>query len=556
MHRLIEINSKKPFVAGLTLIGVAMIAVGVGFRPSLVVGHLNPNGFFAHGILERLTIVKLIRLCIFFIGSLFLLYGFLKATGIDSARRIEHTVEGKILPRLKQPRIIVIITFVLLALPLLNRSLNLVLNESKWSPDIGNEYFWIAEGLKGGHGYSLAANHRWYFIDFKSEYADNQFFPTALEEPVYPLLIAFALKNLGAYSLVAISLLQIVSLYLTALVVYLLIRKIFDSRLGIFSSIAMLTWWWFNLYETSIVIVSPAALGGLNIACSAYLLLWSLEKITVKRAVILGGMLAFSCLTLSAGLLFVPIAVLLTLILKKPLKPVAWVPALAILVSFGVILLPWTLRNYFVFGQFIPVRTGFGLALHQSNPALAATFSTGIPASAEDLGPIWRAKNAKDAIQQVRKSYDYRLPMYKRGYDLIEKDAPANYSEFNEAQRDKVYLRKSVEFIRSYPKIFLVLTRYRLQAFFVGSNSKHTLLTYLAFFGALMAWRNQKAVIMVMLIGAYTFNFSLITPLMYRYRYPIDPIMFVLASAVPIIALTKIRSATCKIKPQTTLPAT
>jgi hypothetical protein len=253
-------------------------------------------------------------------------------------------------------------------------------------------------------------------------------------------------------------------------------------------------------------------------------------------------MLAFSSLVLAAGMLFVPLAALLTILLKRPLKPVAWQPALAIVVTFAAILSPWTLRNYLVFGEFIPIRTGFGLAMHQSNPSLAGSFSTGAHTCVEELGPIWRAENAKDAIQQARESKEKRGVMYKRSYDCIEMEAPPNYSVFNEAQRDEIYMKKSIEFIIANPKTFLVLTRYRIQMYLVGWKPRHTTVTLLAFLGALMAWRNRGAFILVLLAAAYSFPFTLTTSLMYRYRYPIDPVLFVLATGVPIVILSTIRS--------------
>ena len=164
----------------------------------------------------------------------------------------------------------------------------------------------------------------------------------------------------------AVLLLQLTALYSTALIIYYLIRKVYDSHWGILASIGLLIWWWPAVRYLTIGVFSPAVLAGLAIVSSAYLLIWSLEKISVKRSVILGVVLAFSCLILAAGMLFVPLAVLLTFILKRPMKPLAWAPALAIVATVGVILMPWALRNYAVFGQFIPIRTGFGLALHQS----------------------------------------------------------------------------------------------------------------------------------------------------------------------------------------------
>lgn len=455
---------------------------------------------------------------------------------------MEHIMGNNTFFSLRQPKIYIFIIFILLGVFLLNKGIKLGVSE-EWKSVIGYEYYWISEGMTGGHGYSLAANHRWYFYDFKSEYPDNSYYPTALEEPVYPFLLFIAFKGLGEYGRLAILLLHIVALYMTAIVMYLLAMKIFDTRLGIFASIALLTWWWPDINWITMEVFSPAILGGLCVTCSAYTIIWALENISVKRGFILGFVLAFNCLTLSVGMLFIPIAVLSFIIFKKPIRPFAFAPSIAIMITASVIILPWTLRNYMVFGEVIPIRTGFGLALHQSNPALAATFSTDSIRSHQEIEPIWRVNTAKDAIQQARANQEKRMAMYKRSYDLIELEAPANYSEFNEAQRDKVYLKKSMDFIKSNMKTFIVMTRYRIQAFLVGWSKRHTLVAFLGMIGALISMRNKKSIILVILTLAYIFPFSLVTPLMYRYRYPIEPILFVLSVAIPVFLISNIYSS-------------
>jgi hypothetical protein len=109
-------------------------------------------------------------------------------------------------------------------------------------------------------------------------------------------------------------------------------------------------------------------------------------------------------------------------------------------------------------------------------------------------------------------------------------------------------MEKSIDFIISNPKTFLVLTRYRIQAFLVGWSSRHTLVTLLAFVGALMAWRNLKVYILLIFVAAYIFPFSIVSSLMYRYRYPIEPILFALSCGIPIISLSAINVLIGKIK--------
>jgi len=537
-----QIKYQKVLIVGILLVGVAMILIGLLFNPSFVAGHLSSDGILAKSTINK---IWMIRCGVLLVGIILLFYGILKLIGSDVSLKIEHIVREMIFLGPKGSRTIIRTVFVFLSLVMLIQAVNLAKSD-RWKSVIGYEYHWIAKSLASGHGYSLPANRRWYFVDFKSEYPDDKYYPTALEEPFYPFLMAFALKYFGNYGGLAILLFQLTTLYLTAILIYYLILKIYNSHLGIIVSIGLLIWpdvWYLTTGS-----FSPAVLGGLNIAASAYLIIWSLEKISIKRSVVLGLMLAFSCLTLAASLLFVPLAVLLTLILKRPVKPLAWGPALAIIVTFVVILSPWTLRNYLVFGQFIPVRTGLGLALNQGNPILSAAFSTGKHACVDELGPFWHAETAKEAISLARKEQAKRMAIYKRSYDCMELEAPDNFAEFNEAQRDKIYFEKSIDFIISNPKIFLVLTYYRIQSFLAGWQYEHTLITLLALAGVLLAWRNSKAVIIVLLIAGYTFTFSLCGAWFYRYRYPIEPLILVLSAGIPIIILSKIKSALTSIK--------
>ena len=213
------------------------------------------------------------------------------------------------------------------------------------------------------------------------------------------------------------------------------------------------------------------------------------------------------------------------------------------LITTAIILMPWTIRNYIVFRQFISVRTGFGAIIHQSNPILAATFSPGTYACNEILGPLWQAKDAEEAIYLMRASTKKTLAIFKRSYDCINLQAPENYHTYNEAQRDKVYLAKSIDFIFLQPRLFAQLSYHRIKSFFAGWKKCHALISLMALVGATIAFRNRKSLLLVLLVIGYSFTFTIVGSWYYRYRYPIDPIIFVLSNGIPIIILQKIRSA-------------
>ena len=319
------------------------------------------------------------------------------------------------------------------------------------------------------------------------------------------------------------------------------VKKVFKSRLGIVAAIGLLLKWP-ETYYLSERVFSPAIFAGLSICLSAFVMLWFLERISVKRGLVVGCVLGCSCLLLASTLLFIPLTVLLAFGLKRPLRPLAWKPAMSIVITAAMALLPWMTRNLVVFREVIPVRTGFGLILHQSNVALSATFTAAKEACNDALGPIWQAEGPVEALEETRNDTSKRMAIYKRSYDCIEFGAPADYAGYNEAQRENLYLGKSIAFLMVNPGIFAELTLARMKAFFWGWRDRHAVIFVLAFMGAVVSWRNQKSNLIVLMVLGYSFSFFLVGAWMYRYRYPVESLMFVLASGLLVFIAEKTRS--------------
>jgi 4-amino-4-deoxy-L-arabinose transferase-like glycosyltransferase len=404
----------------------------------------------------------------------------------------------------------------------------------EWQGARGWEQQLVAQSIAGSHGFSFDASHRWMFVDFRSAYSSDEYFPTAMVEPVYPTLMAIFFKALGDYGKLAILVFQVIALLITCVFIYHLGRMLFNS--------------WTGMLAGSILAILPAAqyeargtlqnaiFAGLIVSIAACVIIWCLEKVSVRRGITLGFVLGFTCLTLVSTLLFIPIAVLLVLLSARPFRPVVWKTALSILLTAFVVVSPWTVRNLLVFGEFIPVRTGLGLNSYIFNPILAATFSPGFHACSDTLGPLWKAPDARKAILLARKSSEKRQAMYKRSFDCIEHDAPEGYERFNEAKRDKVYLKKALDFILSEPGTFIMMAYHKGLAFFSDWGIDKRVVALLALIGALITLRNHRARVLTLLALAYAVPYSLASPLFYRYRYPIEPILLLLASHVLILA--------------------
>ncbi len=192
-------------------------------------------------------------------------------------------------------------------------------------------------------------------------------------------------------------------------------------------------------------------------------------------------------------------------------------PAAVALLVFAIGLVPWTIRNYRVFGKFIVLRSNFGLELWLgNNPRVGADIfaqwahPNDNPAEAEkykQMGEIaYMEQSERDAFQFIRTHpADTALFMFRRFVNtwLGVSDSP----------------KDSWNASPLYAKAFLFLN-------FVIALASLT--------GVLLAYRNR-------LPDAAPYGFVLlIFPLVFylthsslRYRFPIDPILMVLtASAI------------------------
>ena len=83
----------------------------------------------------------------------------------------------------------------------------------------------------------------------------------------------------------------------------------------------------------------------------------------IRLFVVLGCLVGFATLIKAVGLLLLPVCVFILLIYGKVHVFKKIVPGLCVLLGFCIIAAPWTIRNYLVSGDFIPVATGGGYSL-------------------------------------------------------------------------------------------------------------------------------------------------------------------------------------------------
>ena len=196
---------------------------------------------------------------------------------------------------------------------------------------------------------------------------------------------------------------------------------------------------------------------------------------------------------------------------RKRVKPAAKLASAAAMV-FALGIVPWTIRNYVVFHQFIPLRSNFGLELWLgNNPDVPDTWT-------QWLHPN---DNLDEALKYARMT---ELPY------MAEKE------------------REAWAFIRSRPLDTARFMLHRFANHWLGiwdtpadlwptapwylklTIVSNCLFALLAWMGALFAYRTRNLaaypMAMVMLIFPLTFY---LTHTSLRYRFPMDPVMQILA---------------------------
>jgi 4-amino-4-deoxy-L-arabinose transferase-like glycosyltransferase len=166
--------------------------------------------------------------------------------------------------------------------------------------------------------------------------------PTSLRPPLYPAVVAAIWRVAGEGSFQVVRALQILVGMLTAWLVYLLGRRVYDEDVGRYA--AAVVW----LYPTLIFFTFTILTEGLFTLLLVLFVLLSVRLVqapTAANAIVCGAVLGLSALARSV-LWPLPLALcpLLLLLLRRPVQQRLALSAL-VLAGFTVVVTPWALRN-------------------------------------------------------------------------------------------------------------------------------------------------------------------------------------------------------------------
>jgi 4-amino-4-deoxy-L-arabinose transferase-like glycosyltransferase len=333
--------------------------------------------------------------------------------------------------------------------------------------------------------------------------------PSAWAPPVYPYLLALIFKQFGVYSaLSAWVILTFNSVFagLTCLTLYHIARRIYDIPVA---RAAAWTWAVFPyaiywpvrvVWETSLTtfLLSLALVLTLRLAEeSASLRLW----------VLFGALWGVIALTNPALLSMLPLG-LLWLRYRMPHRDQQLLGVASCVLTAALVVSPWLLRNYQVFGQFVFVRDNLPLEMYEANNDQ----SRGLWTRNEHPG------NNPEAMRRFQQLGELGFMAEKRQeVRQFIREHPGRFLKFS--------VERAVYFWIAPPQATMLagydLVISRHTNFFMGAA--------FAFAGLWLTIRNRKrgAFLLACPLLVYPLPYYLVNPFP-RYKHPIEPEMILL----------------------------
>jgi 4-amino-4-deoxy-L-arabinose transferase-like glycosyltransferase len=355
--------------------------------------------------------------------------------------------------------------------------------------------------------------------------------PTAWFTPIYPYLIAGIFKLWGIYSKSSHVIIQTMNCGFSALTIipiYGIAKKTFGNGVAISAS-----WIWVFL-PTALYYPMLWVWDTTLLALVFSLIFWATLTMRGKSSMSswlgYGGLWAIGVLINPSILSLFPFFVAWLVWELQRTKALWLKPVTAALLLFAICLVPWTVRNYRVFGKFMVLRSNFGLELWLGNNLQVTDTSaqwqhpSSDPAEAAKyvrMGEIaYMAEKQREAVSYMRSHPAETLNLVFRRFEM-------NWLAFSDSPVD-VWVNGDRN-----TRVFLAL---------------NCLLSVGCLFGVLIAQRARlpEATPYAMVLLVFPAVFYL-THASLRYRFPIDPIILILATGAAAQALSLVRHRTPNI---------
>lgn len=326
------------------------------------------------------------------------------------------------------------------------------------------------------------------------EYAHTPGNPTMYRAPGYPFFIALIYSLFGVKNYLAVRIIQALLGTLLCLITYFIAEKIFDERVGKWAAVISIFYSFFIYYCGALL---SELLFTLLLAITILFLIKVHEAFKIKYGILSGILLGFSALTRPI-IAFFPI-LLFFWMLSIRVSSKKTLGLFIIMILFMLLIIsPWTVRNYLICHDFIPLGAEGGQTLYMGNNPLA----TG--------GGDMQHLPEFDKLPEAARDRAY----YKKGLGFIRQ---------NPARFFRLSLNKFIRFWRLYP--------HRIHSI----ESKHQIISLLSYgilfpfflLGLLLGWKKNRKALLLYLLLIYFTIMHMIFVAQIRFRLPIEPYIII-----------------------------
>jgi hypothetical protein len=157
---------------------------------------------------------------------------------------------------------------------------------------------------------------------------------------------------------------------------------------------------------------------------------------------------------------------------------------------------------------------------------------------AEAAKAPWVANSPLHALRLLR-GLEYDAALASHSIHLISQGGIPDYQAYNEVKRDRIFLSRSLEFLRSEPILTLNMLLWKTVAFLTFWELGLSLVSLTAFIGGSLFIKDVRIFGILVLVVGYMAPYVVSLPLYYRYRSPIEPMLLVLSGLLLDVVLQK-----------------
>lgn len=368
--------------------------------------------------------------------------------------------------------------------------------------------------------------------------------PTSQQAPIYPAIVAAAYAVGGVDSPRALLILQLGQALFGGLLVagvLLMCREVAPGRQRLAWFAGLLA----ALHPTLVYAATHVQVALLAATLLTWTLAWAYRTGRTRRisdAAFVGALLCITLLTDPIlGLAAVGVAFAIGRGGRRicAFESARLIAIVAVTALLGLI--PWTLRNYLVHGEFVAVKSSFGYAFWQGNCALSEgtdkVVRPSVDRALDRVGSSTDLQAMNAALWAARHEAGYLddIALTKDDYHML--------GAVSEPERSRILFRRALADLRANPSRYprLCLRRLRYFILYDETNPKtrsivyrasHLGLTMLALLGLILARGDiRRRLVPTLVTAALIAMFHSLTIVSARFHVPIEPLMAVWAAA-------------------------